>query len=70
MEIYIFRAICPQNIYYFLKDFIYLFSETGKGMEKARGRDIGVREKHPSGLCPDQESNQQPFALLDDVPTN
>ena len=56
-------------------EFIYLFLEKGEGKEKEREKNIDVWEKHPlvasvppagdlahnPGMCPDWESNQQPF---------
>ena len=57
-------------------DFIYLSLERGEGREEKRERNIDVQEKHRSvasltpptgnpahnpGMCPDWESNQQPF---------
>ena len=61
----------------FLKDFIYLFLGRGEEREKERGRNIDVWDKqlvvscmpltgdlaHNADLCPDWESNQQPFGL-------
>ena len=58
---------------YFLKDFIYLFLERGKGREKGRERNISVwlplavpptgdLARNP-GVCPDWESNRRPFGL-------
>ena len=59
---------------FFFKDFIYLLLERGKGRE----RNINMREIHQSvasrmppigdpvhnpGMCPDWESNWQPFGL-------
>ena len=58
--------------------YLNLFSERGKGREKERERNIDVRETHhlvashmpPAGdlsqnpgMCPDKESNWQPFSL-------
>ena len=55
----------------------YSHLERGEGREKERGRNIDVREIHwlvvslmplagdlvnNPGMCPDQESNQQPFS--------
>ena len=66
------------DIILFLKDFIYLFSERREGREKERERNtdqigcllfalpIWGRTRN-LGLCPNQESNQQPFALQDDA---
>ena len=63
-------------------DFIYLFLERGEGREKEREKDIDVWEKHglvafhmpPTGdlahnpdMCPDLESNLQPFSLQDNI---
>ena len=51
---------------YFLKDFIYLFSERGSG-EKERERNIDVQERETyqsarnPGMFPNMESNWQPF---------
>ena len=63
-------------MFYFFKGFIYLFLERGEGREKERERNIDVQEIHWSvafhmpptgdpnpGMCPDWESNQQPFGL-------
>ena len=62
-------------IYCFFKRF-YLFSERVEGREIERKRNFNVREKHQlaapcmpptrdlahnPGMCPDWESNQQPF---------
>ena len=64
------------------KDFLHLFLERGEGREKERERNIDVWEKYRSaascmpptgdlarnpGMCPDWESNQWPFSLLDDA---
>ena len=62
-----------------------LILESEERREKERERNINVKEKHPSvasprastgdrtcnpGMCPDQESNPQPFfGLRDDTPT-
>ena len=53
--------------------FIYLFLDRGEGREKDRERNINVwlPLAHPApgnlarnpGMCPDWESNQQPFGL-------
>ena len=55
----------------FFKDFIYLFLERGEEREKERERNsnvwlplacpiLGTMTRNP-GMCPDWESNQQPF---------
>ena len=64
--------------YFFKKDFLYLFLQRGEGKEKERERKINVREKYRSvasctpppgdlarnpSMCPDGESNLQPFTL-------
>ena len=55
---------------YFLKDFIYLFLERGREGEREGEKHQCVLASHVphtenlacnSGMCPDQESNQQPF---------
>ena len=58
---------------------MYLLLERGEGREKERERNISVQNTnllplshlHPEtcnpGSCPDQESNQGPFALWDDA---
>ena len=76
-----FSLVLSCWVFFFL-DFIYLFLERGKRREKVRERNIDVQEKHPlvascmhpdegqtqnSGMCPDWESNQQPFSLRDDT---
>ena len=52
------------------KDFMYLFLERGEGREKEGERNINVVAFHVAptgdpacnpGMCPDWESNQQPF---------
>ena len=63
---------------FFKEDFIYSFLERRQGREKERERNIDGWEKHPlvashmpptrdmacnPGMCPDWESNQQPFSL-------
>ena len=59
---------------FFFEDFIYLFLERGEGREKARERNTDMRSAaptrdlaHNSGMCPDLESNLQPFDLWDDA---
>ena len=49
------RGIClglnpssSRSIFYFLKDFTYLFLESGEGREKEKERNIEAREKHQS----------------------
>ena len=61
---------------FFLEDFIYLFLERGEGREKARERNTDMRSAaptrdlaHNSGMCPDLESNQQPFGLWENTQT-
>ena len=61
------------------------FLEREEGREKERERNINVKEKHQlvafcmpstgdtahnSGMCPDGESNQQPFSLQNDAQPN
>ena len=71
--------------WYFFKDFIYLFSETGE-LGETETREMLMWEMHPSisclfntptrdlacnpGLCPDWESNWQPFDLQDNAQPN
>ena len=58
------------------------FRERGRGKKRERKRNISVREKHQSiascinltgnqthdlGMCPDRESNPQPFGVQDNV---
>ena len=54
----------PFYIVFKKKHFIYLFSGRGEGMEKERERNTDwlpvVRTCNP-GMCPDWESNWQPF---------
>ena len=67
---------------YFSIFLINLFLERGKRREKERGRNINVREKHPTiasrmpptgdqthnlGTCPDRELNPGHFAVWDDA---
>ena len=56
------------TIFYFFKDFIYLFFERGKG--KDRGKHLHVvashvpptgNMAHNPGMCPDWGSNWRPF---------
>ena len=66
-------------LFYFIFYFI-AFLERGEGREEERERSIDVRDisqlvapciplnqrrTHDPVTCPDQESNQRPFALLD-----
>ena len=60
---------------FFFKDLIYLFLEKGEGREKEE-RNINqlpfihtpTRDQTCNpGMCPDWESNQQPFALQDNA---
>ena len=59
--------------------------ESGRERERQRQRNTDVREEHqwlspihaPTrdrihklGMCPEQESNSQPFGVWDDAPTN
>ena len=37
---------CLGTLFYFFKDFIYLFLKRGEGRKKERERNIDVREKH------------------------
>ena len=59
-------------MYYFLKDFIYLFLEIGEEKEKEGEKNQCVvaawvpPTADPAcnpGMCPDWESNQRPFGL-------
>ena len=63
-------------VFYFLKDFIYLFLERGKEREKERERNINVwLPRAPRtwdlacnpGTCPDWELNQTPFGSQADT---
>ena len=50
-------------LFFFFKDFIYLFFERGEGREEERERNIAVREKHRSVASrahPNQGPNPQP----------
>ena len=42
------------------RDFIYLFLEKGEGGKK-------MERNHSPGLCPDEQSKHQPFALRYDA---
>ena len=63
------------NLFLFFKTFIYLFLERGEGREKEGERNINVRlplMRPPTGdlacnpgMCPDWESNWQPFGSQD-----
>ena len=56
------------------------FRKRGRGGEREREKHIDVRKKHwlvashmhaiEPGMCPDWESNPQPFGVQDDAPTN
>ena len=61
----------------FFKDFIYFLKRVRRGKEREREGNINVQEKHQlvafhtpltrdlarnPGMCPDHESNLQPFA--------
>ena len=57
-------------VLFFFKDFIYLILERGEGWEKEREKHQCVVASyvaptgdlaHNPGMCPDWESNQQPF---------
>ena len=71
-------SVHSQSIFWFLKrflkDFIYLFLERGKGGRK-RGREISVVASHMpptrdmarnAGMCPHPEPNLWPFSLQND----
>ena len=54
----------------FLKDFIYLFLERGEMRERGKHHCVFASHVPPTGdlarntgMCPDWESNQQPFGL-------
>ena len=54
----------------FFNDFIYLSLERGEGREKERERELAASQSPPTGdvacnpdVCPDRESNLQPFGL-------
>ena len=59
------------TIFHFLKGFIYLFLERGKGRRKREKYQCVVASHAPSigdlacnpSMCPDWESNQRPFGL-------
>ena len=72
----------PYSSSIFKKDCIYLLLEKVEGWEKMKERDIDVQKKHQlvafcmplngdlahsAGMCPDWESNRQPFTLQDDA---
>ena len=69
------------KLFLLFRDFVYLFLERGEGGREIE-RETSICEKHRSvashtspnqrlalnqGMCPDWESNQQPFNLPDDT---
>ena len=56
----IFAEIMVKYVPNFKKYFAYLFVERGEGRE----RNINVREKHRSCICPNQGLNLQPRHVL------
>ena len=52
---------------FFFKIYLFIFRERGREGEREREKDTWIPHTHNPGMCPDQESNQQPFALQDDA---
>ena len=64
------EMVCTVTLFFF-KDFIYLFSQKGREEERKRNINVWLPLTHPllgtlasnPGMCPDWESNWQPFGL-------